>query len=430
MNEIEIDVAIPTLNSGELLEESLSALHVAEENAESVTINRVLFADGGSTDQTREIAVAVCNRFSWTFEFNHGHTTLPEARQVLIESVNTAWFLFLDDDVRVSEDYLQTQVKWTTADPVGAIQGRKHTDTSHPSTWIRRRANRGGTHATLIRTESVSGITIPSDLDVLEDEFIRRYIEGSGWTWVFSANSTFRHNNQNRHDDGFKEGYLGGYHALKSPQQYVAGMGLRILTLSNPIDQISRIAGWAFGAVHRRISPPDVPGRTPRQKDSNTQIDVEPVKLDIGCGPNCEPGYVGIDIREYPGVDIVADVESGIPLKDNTVSRVRVEAILEHVDDMPELMSEIHRVCVEGARVTGRVPHWRDRNAYIDPTHVRPYDQRTFDFWDSTTEFGRRDYFEEEFRVHHSERVPRIAFWKSRPIKFDLEVIKGDNKNR
>ena len=33
------------------------------------------------------------------------------------------------------------------------------------------------------------------------------------------------------------------------------------------------------------------------------------IRLDIGCGANKAPGFVGMDMRALPGVDIVHDVE-------------------------------------------------------------------------------------------------------------------------
>lgn len=33
------------------------------------------------------------------------------------------------------------------------------------------------------------------------------------------------------------------------------------------------------------------------------------VKLDIGCGGNKQEGFIGMDKRELPGVDIIHDLE-------------------------------------------------------------------------------------------------------------------------
>jgi len=170
-------------------------------------------------------------------------------------------------------------------------------------------------------------------------------------------------------------------------------------------------------------------------------------RIDLGCGrQKRDPGAIGIDIRDYEPVDIVADIETGIPLPDNSVERVTAVSVLEHIDDLPGVMAEIHRVCIDGATVTGKVPHWRDRTAYSDPTHVARgvvgrgtgsgypdcprgacgFTTDTFDFWDPATEHGQRGYFDAEFRVLWCHRIRRILIWKSRPIRFGLRVVKGD----
>ncbi|NHN48718.1 class I SAM-dependent methyltransferase [Halostella sp. JP-L12] len=148
--------------------------------------------------------------------------------------------------------------------------------------------------------------------------------------------------------------------------------------------------------------------------------------LDIGCGKNKrEPKAVGLDIRDYDPVDVVADIDrEELPFESDRFERILTYSVLEHMENLPSVMEKIHRIAEDGAVVEGKVPHWKDRNAYIDPTHKRFFDERTFDYWDPTTEYGDLEYFDVEFRVRRSQRVRRLQFWKSRPIEFKLEVVK------
>jgi len=146
--------------------------------------------------------------------------------------------------------------------------------------------------------------------------------------------------------------------------------------------------------------------------------------VDIGCGKQKQPGAVGVDIRDYDAVDVQTDIEAGLPFESGTFAKARANSVLEHVENLSGVMAEIHRVLEPGGRLVGKVPHHGDRNAYIDPTHARLFDERTFDFWDSTTEFGDREYFDAEFRVRRAARIKRVLFWRSRPIRFDLEAVK------
>jgi len=187
-----------------------------------------------------------------------------------------------------------------------------------------------------------------------------------------------------------------------------------------------------------------------------------PRTLDIGCGDNKrDPDALGLDIRPYDAVDVVYDITvTPWPFLNGTFDRVNAYSVLEHLPNFPEVMAEIHRVCRGGAVISGKVPHWSDRNAYVDPTHVahsrRPaadggdpvtlpwthgeteddaggappvtmvagFDEQTFEFWDPTTELGEREYFDPEFRVRRAKRIRRLQFWKSRPLEFELEVRK------
>jgi SAM-dependent methyltransferase len=182
--------------------------------------------------------------------------------------------------------------------------------------------------------------------------------------------------------------------------------------------------------------------------------------LSLGCGNNKRDlDAVGVDIRPYDDVDVVHDItETPWPFEADWFDRIHAYSILEHLPNLPDVMAEIHRVCRDGAVLEGKVPHWKDRNAYVDPTHVAHprdtvtdggepvtlpwtlseenlpsappvtmvagFDERTFDFWDSTTELGSRDYFDPEFRVREADRISRIQFWKSRPMEFTLQVVK------
>ena len=42
-------------------------------------------------------------------------------------------------------------------------------------------------------------------------------------------------------------------------------------------------------------------------------FDSLPLKVGLGCGQNCRPGYIGADFHDY-GQGIVWNLEEGIPL--------------------------------------------------------------------------------------------------------------------
>jgi SAM-dependent methyltransferase len=107
--------------------------------------------------------------------------------------------------------------------------------------------------------------------------------------------------------------------------------------------------------------------------------DGELAVADIGCGANKQvPWSVGVDAVGQPGVDVVANVDEGLPLGDATFDHVFAVHILEHVGDMVAVMAELQRVLRPSGVLHVLCPHWRHVNAAADPTHVRPIDALTF----------------------------------------------------
>ncbi|HEY3296906.1 MAG TPA: class I SAM-dependent methyltransferase [bacterium] len=105
------------------------------------------------------------------------------------------------------------------------------------------------------------------------------------------------------------------------------------------------------------------------------------MKLDIGCGPYKQPGFVGVDLDLQPGVDIAADA-TAMPFGDSTVSYIHTRNTLEHIPKMFDALREFYRVCEDGATIEITVPHFSSYEYWRDPTHIRPFSVLTFDHFD------------------------------------------------
>ena len=116
----------------------------------------------------------------------------------------------------------------------------------------------------------------------------------------------------------------------------------------------------------------------------NGQINIaegNPVKIDLGCGPNKKEGYLGIDILPLPGVDHVVNLEEGLTfLPDNSVDEFYTSHFLEHVENFSLVMHEIHRTAKNGAIVKVIVPHHSNPYFYSDYTHKRFFGLYTFHY--------------------------------------------------
>jgi len=88
------------------------------------------------------------------------------------------------------------------------------------------------------------------------------------------------------------------------------------------------------------------------------------IKLDLGCGNNTHSDCIGIDIKPLTDVDIVADLNLGIPLKSNSIDCVYARHSIEHLDDPVEALREIHRVLKRDGTAEIILPHWSNYCSY------------------------------------------------------------------
>lgn len=92
--------------------------------------------------------------------------------------------------------------------------------------------------------------------------------------------------------------------------------------------------------------------------------------IDLGCGPNKNPGCWGADHYPYPGVDMLFDLDVyPWPIKDNFFSKVFARHVIEHVFSIPDFMQEIHRISTDQAVVEIITPHFTSLDSWKDPTH-------------------------------------------------------------
>jgi SAM-dependent methyltransferase len=110
--------------------------------------------------------------------------------------------------------------------------------------------------------------------------------------------------------------------------------------------------------------------------------------LNLGCGTVAQPGCVNVDIVDYPGVDVVHDLDvTPWPFPDNQFAQVYAKHVFEHLRYPVAFMQQAHRVLSPGGLLHIEVPDWQSKNAYTDPTHVRFCTDETWDYWTVGTGF-------------------------------------------
>ncbi|MFH2069970.1 MAG: methyltransferase domain-containing protein [Elusimicrobiota bacterium] len=111
--------------------------------------------------------------------------------------------------------------------------------------------------------------------------------------------------------------------------------------------------------------------------------------LDIGCGKNKTKGATGIDRLPGSDADVIHDLNRfPYPFEDNAFDLVICRNVLEHLDDVVGVMTEIHRICRPGARVEILVPHFSSVDAFTDITHKHFFSSHSFDYFVENMEYS------------------------------------------
>ncbi|MBG1233234.1 class I SAM-dependent methyltransferase [Aestuariivirga litoralis] len=104
------------------------------------------------------------------------------------------------------------------------------------------------------------------------------------------------------------------------------------------------------------------------------------VKIELGCGPTKQDkDALGIDILDYPGVDLIGDVYEVLKaFPASSVDSVYARHFIEHVPDVIMLLDELERIVKPGGTLHFIAPHFSNPYFYSDPTHKTYFGLYTF----------------------------------------------------
>jgi len=137
-------------------------------------------------------------------------------------------------------------------------------------------------------------------------------------------------------------------------------------------------------------------------------------RLDLGCSRYKTSGYLGVDIARVPGVDVIGDARR-LPFKTSSLDGIFSHHCIEHIDDQLAVISELWRICRDGAEIHIVVPHFSNPSYYDDLTHHFKYSTRSFEHYDRTMQplTGHSIYLPEvDLRLIKT----RLNYWPERTI--------------
>jgi hypothetical protein len=147
-------------------------------------------------------------------------------------------------------------------------------------------------------------------------------------------------------------------------------------------------------------------------KNNATAIWRPPV-INLGSGKDYKLGWLNVDILERAQPDLVLDLgrPTTLPIRAKTLGggQVLIEAssldgiyannVLEHVPDLPCLMTNLLELLKEGGELEVEVPYEKASSAWQDPTHLRAMNMNSWLYY--TSWFWYLGWFEHRFEISY-----------------------------
>jgi SAM-dependent methyltransferase len=143
--------------------------------------------------------------------------------------------------------------------------------------------------------------------------------------------------------------------------------------------------------------------------------------LEIGCGAHKTQGFIGLDQKGTPAVDVVANLESKLPFRNESFDTIVANQVVEHIQNFTQLMAEMHRVLKSNGTLIMHVPYFRSSWSAIDPTHVRSFTLLTVDYW-LIDSWLHKNYKFDECTFSKIEKLLDVDYPKN-PIRWLLSKI-------
>lgn len=140
----------------------------------------------------------------------------------------------------------------------------------------------------------------------------------------------------------------------------------------------------------------------------------QPERINLGSGKDYQAGWLNIDVLERAEPDLVLDLaqpqafpleldsptQGPVLLSAGSVEVINANNVLEHVGDLPTLMSNCLALLKEGGEFHIEVPYEHAATAWQDPTHVRAMNENSWLYY--TEWFWYLGWFEHRFVVQAS----------------------------
>jgi SAM-dependent methyltransferase len=121
-------------------------------------------------------------------------------------------------------------------------------------------------------------------------------------------------------------------------------------------------------------------------------------RINLGCGRKYLDGYINCEINPNVKADKYFDLDVfPYPFESDFADEIFLDNVLEHLEDVAKVMSELHRILRVGGIVRIIVPYAKSDWAYQDFTHKHFFTEHSMRYF--TEEFGFSYYTHCRFKV-------------------------------
>ncbi|MEO8525386.1 MAG: methyltransferase domain-containing protein [Caldimonas sp.] len=186
-----------------------------------------------------------------------------------------------------------------------------------------------------------------------------------------------------------------------APYHRLAKAALERFEQADPIEAYADMLAFAvgLGTGHRERRPAEA---------------WQPTRINLGSGKDYKGGWLNLDVLDRAEPDLLLDLAAEIDfpylamsatvgpvrLAECSVSLINANNVLEHVHDLPALMTNCLRLLATGGQFLIEVPYERAPTAWQDPTHVRAMNENSWLYY--TDWFWYLGWFEHRFIVDGS----------------------------
>jgi SAM-dependent methyltransferase len=139
----------------------------------------------------------------------------------------------------------------------------------------------------------------------------------------------------------------------------------------------------------------------------------QPTRMNLGSGKDYKAGWLNVDILERTQPDLVLDLGQQVTLpitartlgggnvllEENSLDAIYANNVLEHVPDLPCLMTNLLALLKEDGEIEIEVPFEKSMTAWQDPTHLRALNLNSWLYY--TSWFWYLGWFEHRFEMVH-----------------------------